>query len=631
MIKQTKKSQITIFIIIGISLLIIVGAAIFIKQQGSWIKPQPPEKDQVPTPIKEYVEKCIEATTREAVDIITLQGGYIYFPERIYNNVEAYMKLTPDGELRLPLWYFRGMDNSPTLTKMQSDLSAYIKENIGNCLENMSVFKDEYDIIEKGNLDLDVVVSDNDINIKLIYPLTFTLKQIGKTMEVDTFTKKVNLPLKKVYELSQNIFAQENKDKFFEKFTINLIAANEDLTPYTGFEISCGKKKWQYSKVIDNLKNMIEVNLPYIKLNNTDYNPIPDVLGGESTSYMQSHFYWAFLSKENKKYKVTFEYYKDYPFAMAVNPRNGAMLESNTMKGQNIMSYLCLNLWHFTYNVRYPIRVTVTDDSDTQNPISFSYAMEVSINQNSPDKSNFPFRTAEFEESFDNEEWCNSNQLSSINLMVEDEVLPTNYGLEDVNVSFICGPVECDMGVTSFDYDGVNALLVKRFPYCINGILRLSKPDYISKDVFLSTGKDDAITQTMIPTKDFKKINIIKYDEKNPTVGYDLNFDANESVFIRIQNDTFDSYSVVPNTTDVPLKMLAKKDYIYNLEIYLFKNEEALGGYTSLWSPSWEDLDNTDTLTFHVIYINTTDENEVTLFMSELGTQSLKVPTPEAK
>src|SRR3990167_4941783 len=113
---KQKKGQISIFIIMGIIILVI--GSIFVYQKYS-INKSTSEDDvafvsqEVPLqfqPVYAYVENCLISTSLDALEIIGEQGGYIDygdfgFSESIDPTNSDLVEFSPGSDLKVPYWY----------------------------------------------------------------------------------------------------------------------------------------------------------------------------------------------------------------------------------------------------------------------------------------------------------------------------------------------------------------------------------------------------------------------------------------------------------------------------------------------------------------------------------------------
>ncbi|MFC1733401.1 hypothetical protein ACFL6I_24135 [candidate division KSB1 bacterium] len=77
-----KRGQITLFIIIGVVILSALGLFLYLRGQVA------EEEEFVPAdiaPIKVFVDKCLEETAKDAILVVSLQGGYYLAPENSLN------------------------------------------------------------------------------------------------------------------------------------------------------------------------------------------------------------------------------------------------------------------------------------------------------------------------------------------------------------------------------------------------------------------------------------------------------------------------------------------------------------------------------------------------------------------
>src|SRR3989338_9086643 len=117
-----KKSQVTIFIIIGMIMVISIGLFIYFKMATSKrIDILHPES----VPVSNFVESCIEKVAKEGLATLGLQAGYIYFPDNIARDPYSYLAFSPLG-MKIPYWWRDGVSNIPTIEFMAQQISSYI-------------------------------------------------------------------------------------------------------------------------------------------------------------------------------------------------------------------------------------------------------------------------------------------------------------------------------------------------------------------------------------------------------------------------------------------------------------------------------------------------------------------------
>ncbi|MEK6871576.1 MAG: hypothetical protein AABX16_01600 [Nanoarchaeota archaeon] len=130
---KQKRSQITIFIIIAIILFTAIGFFIFTKSATKQNKEYFIQQGIQPSVnnIEEFSLDCLQQTTKEALTIIGLQGGY-------YKNPPAGVDLQG---IIIPYYYDRGKMLAPSQKEIENQLSLFIDENLPVCFDQIQ-FKD---------------------------------------------------------------------------------------------------------------------------------------------------------------------------------------------------------------------------------------------------------------------------------------------------------------------------------------------------------------------------------------------------------------------------------------------------------------------------------------------------------
>jgi len=197
--KQTsKKSQLSLFVILGLVVLIIV---LFLWYLNS-IQPEKIRFEKISeTPVRTYVESCLDVTTRRALTNLGLRGGYIYLPYGIkefetlkpvvylyyYGEYPAYISPIEAGYYRLA-----------SLSSWESDISRYVSEELPKCINGFEPLKEMGYEIDFKTPKTEVFIRDSDILIKLNYPLKIMKDE--KTINIEDFQITVPLNLKDVHE-----------------------------------------------------------------------------------------------------------------------------------------------------------------------------------------------------------------------------------------------------------------------------------------------------------------------------------------------------------------------------------------------------------------------------------------------
>lgn len=649
-----KRGQITVFIIIGlIILLTYLLLAHYKKESIEEVEMIQPEL----IPVQDYVKTCTKNLARDAIDIVGINGGYIYFPAWIQNNPNSYLKLSPVDELKNPYWWYDGREAIPPLDFISKEISDYVEEGMQDCIDNFSVFHNQYDVIELEKFDVITEIGEDDITVKTIYPIDVRDKFNKTLAKLQKFPVTIPIRLKKVHRLAEKIMERENKDYFIEKKVIDLISLDDDETPTTGIGIDCGKKRWELEKVENKLRELLYINLPFIKIEGSkfredsrivpyqlqDINPFSDS-NLYSESYYKNHYIWDVSDVPYSNMHVSFSYDPKWPIELYVRPHSGRYLQSNPQKAGKMLALFCLHIWHFTYDVIFPVKATIVDDKTDKNErYSFTFAFKAQINHNYPDRTIFVVDTFDTRDSYLEEEYC-ADVRNEIIVYVKDKV--TNEHIKGVNLSFTCGRFMCNMGSTRSYWDldpSGTPQLREEFPYCVNGVLRGSKNGYEDNEMFIQTGrrlgilepKGSSFELVMRPIKEFN-FSVVKHKMLGSgTMGVSgaKGLDENDKAIVTVKNveEKFESYSTYPLELSAPLRLLDKKNLDYELQILIMNNESISVGYEAKWTVTKNDLILGKNVTFHVVEKDFKDEEERYLFFAGLREYSKKVPLPEIK
>lgn len=605
-----KRGQITVFIIVGIVLIILVGLFFVMRYSTTFFTP----KEIVPVeaqPIQRAIDNCVRDLSLEAIEIIGTTGGFIRYPDYIDDDYFASLRIAPFDSIKMPYWYYEGESRIPSEDLMIEEINYHVRSNLRECVDDLEEFKEEFDIKERGLIESKTTLTPKNVIVEVDYPIEVADKFGNKITDMTKHIVTHNIKLKEVYDVAAEIMRKENRDMKIEDITMDLIALDPDV-PYTDIEFSCNDKRWLVSEVRNKLKTLIRYNLPEIRIDKTDYNPISDEL-----PYMQNHYVWSVTDKEHEDLSVSLTYDESWPFQFNVMPQNGRYLESNSMTpadseeiGIELSSFLCMNMWKFTYNLKYPVTATVTDDISGY---SFSFAFPVIISRNQGTRDVFTQRSFSFEARPDAEEYC-SRRVNDITVNTYDNVtgsdLPSK-AIDEVDISFTCLKYTCDLGQS--EWEGNSASLSTKAPYCVNGIIRARKQGYQTAEVFVSTNEARTVDMYLVPLVSIDNFKVLKHPLKNLDVEESLS--SGERAMIIVKNNEKSSYAGYPLKLNQTIDLLAGSDYSYDVTVTLFKEEDVSGIYKGNWTPTWAELNDAKEIIFPVIYDRGAEDD---LFFSDI-------------
>ncbi len=655
----SKKAQVTLFIIIGILLLLALILVITLKTEVIKFKPEqllPTEKGKV----ESFLTGCIEKLGGEALFKVGLQGGYIEVPTALAEDNTRTLKTSP--LTTAPYWAYGQDTYIPSLSEIKTRVDKYIQQNLRSCMLEWEPFQGEYDIIEKSP----ITVNTEFVESKVIFNVHWDVEIKDKAGEVVTevidHVAESNIKFKKVYDTAVQVVEHEMKDLKLEDITQDLIALEHPDVPVVGMSLSCSKETWEVGKVKTALQGLLATNIPQIKIKGTDFVEFPETL-----PYYQNHYVWD-LGEDVQQPKVNVQFLFDErnPFYFAVTPISGTKMKSSGLGGSSMLSYLCIQTWKFTYDVVYPVQVRIRDETTGYN---FYTAFTVHLIKNQKNRVVPMARKSYY---FDNAESSELCQRANVPVTIGTHEIVDNgaeisytQDLWDVNLSFTCITYRCEMGSSEYDFAGLGFSGVStNLPYCVGGILRGTKPGYLEDWKRIVTKAGDRVELNLKPVYELpvSKIKVFKHELKdNKDVEAALELGKNEIVMIKLSQPGKNSTQfATPFTSILPgeyplqevvvskeinlaqseqqkLQFLAKADFEYDLEINLIEQKSDgsdatfKGGYKTKWYVPWEQLKNSPAITFHVFTKQNPNEEESVELMLGLDEYSKKVPKPEFK
>ncbi|MBI4159329.1 hypothetical protein HY500_03675 [Candidatus Woesearchaeota archaeon] len=515
-----KRGQVTVYIILGIVVIALFLITTYIRDSNILDSINKRVEINAQTLLAHArVEECITNIAKESVNILGAQGGKIELEESASLN-----PLVPFGNsldifnndaLRVPYWFYRtpnGINTQeiPSISDMELELGNYIKNNIIFCYEDLRDLG-QYTVDYDGDSEVEVDIQDTKILVSIRGPLTVSIDDVSSNL--DSFSIVLNAPLGRLYADANDILDKENKELFFEERTIDMIGLYDDI-PGTDTGFSCDEKTWKKSEVERSFRSIVQTNVGNVRAE------------GDSK-------YYSLDVPTNAQ--VNFRYSTDWPFVMKVIPDEGEVMKGDSVierKGllKYLSRFLCLNSYHFVYDVQYPVLVTLSDNGYT-----FQYAFMVVIDNNQPRINSVDFDTIE-EDTFD---VCKVR-----NHLLDVSVFADGRNLDDADVSFQCFNSICSIGKT------VNGNLNEKFPQCLNGKIIAEKEGYDKSELIIDTNQAGSASLELEPIYS-KNLNVKLIDKKTGTTK-DV---ANEVIIIEFTEENGYSTSLsYPEAKTVELR-----------------------------------------------------------------------------
>jgi hypothetical protein len=205
----TKKSQISIFYILGIVLLISVSSAIVILNRSSIVETVSIDNTKYDSfSMISLVEGCI-ISTRPTIKEITRNAGELVIsrPPLMYDGVKYNYWCTYSSD--------QGCKNRVfSKLKLEQELNLRLKPVIDTCI-NFSNYEDAGYSIFKGISSVETAVSSDEIMVYLTLPLTIT--RGDSVIEHSEFSYKFSIYVGRMFEVANMILNEEIMNNHFDK------------------------------------------------------------------------------------------------------------------------------------------------------------------------------------------------------------------------------------------------------------------------------------------------------------------------------------------------------------------------------------------------------------------------------
>ncbi len=545
-----KRGQVTIFIILGLIILLGVGGSLYYVYS---VKPAAQATGEA-SPVYNYVSACLYDIGRQGILLLGQQGGYTNITRTGKFDIDEKDATASDavtfGALQIPYWWYEDSKhgctrcsittkNMPSLDAMTDDLNTYISEHLQDCLADFTGIEG-YSVETLNTPELTTKVTNDAVVIELQYPLTVTTETSTSTLK--NWEVTLDVPLEEIYNDAVEITNMEIRNQFLEQITLNIISAysgidEERLPPLAGFTEGYAVVYWVKQLVKEQLGKYLKTYIPLIQIKGTT-----GAVQLEPTSEYGSGFFsmlfresdYTFGQREVRFISPTSEYTDYY---LDITPRSGELLKPNVYTNEfpvPFISPLQTNHYLFFYDVSYPVVVSVHDTSALDGEgYTFLFALEANLRDNKnlmewaagrgtygpwdaskvsiglkegvPTTYPSGFDTETNETIYSTYEEPAKTLICEINQRISGEMDIGVYNgvtgdpISGASVSYRCGTYQtCSMGST----DSTGAYKSK-FPVCIGGAVRIDAEGYYIQYISLDAvpDKEDKVIALLEPVK----------------------------------------------------------------------------------------------------------------------------------
>ncbi len=502
------KGQVTIFIIVGIFLLLMVTGALFFLRPDDLTRGEV-LRDSVPTqysPVQQYVESCLDQIGERAVRILGERGGYLFTENENYLSYQAYgltaSQSSPtdadafflNPSVAVPYWYqlkspnaaksaYQFGANVPTIQSDENDganriteafgndanmeamIDRYVNTNLATCLQNFDPLTQQGLAITAATPTTTTFITETDviINLHMQTNITDNLRE----ERIENYATRLPVRLKDMHELGQLIAKAQVENQFLETHLLSLIVyysgVDRDLAPMSQFTFAFGSQgdSWTVQELEQNIQNILATNTQPMQVQGANnYNPafiFPSDPGFEVRQNVYDNmilpvvdvFPQESVEANLQESDVRFQHLS-WPLYFDVND-DGGIVKPDVV-GIDFIN-VGFQKYEALYDVSWPVLVSMNDKTAFGGEgFIFNIGLEGNIRNNqavTPDAQ-------EFELLFNQgPDVCNVlNRNKTVLVTVEDNNCTfgntiTCNPLPNAALSFQAGPRSCSLGITN--------------------------------------------------------------------------------------------------------------------------------------------------------------------------------------
>ncbi len=529
---KNKKSQITVFIIIGIIILGGVGlyAALRKEEIRGDLAPEQIITEEVPSelrPISLLIENCLTQTAKEGLTKLGERGGFIDLVKYGINTKEDTtssdaVQFSQGSDYSVAYWwhlsspnecsgncqftiipenklYLKKRANKPSI---ESQLEDYINENIRGCLNNFKEVRAQgFKVDEKGDPKTTITVTQNDIAAYLEYPI---VAERATKQELSKFLVRLPLNIGKLYDVALLLTQMQGEYNILEKDALNLLVAysgvdRNKLPPMSETEFLVGQEvTWEKSKVGEKIQEILTSNIKLLQVYGTrNYAPYQF----QGNQLLESLYNSGMLfqgSEDWSDLEVNINYIPFWKIYFDIDC-DGETCRPESISSDMFGSLFGLQEYHFVYDLSFPVEVEIYDPTAFNNQgYRFKFFLEGNIRANEPLETDFtPIEGIFLEATM----LCDDNKRTSGNITIDVKDYMAGGPVDDVKIAYSSYEETCLIGETK------NGTFKGKFPVMLGGTVSFLKDSYIPNSQRFDTkmDKEDQLQVSLKPklTKKF--------------------------------------------------------------------------------------------------------------------------------
>jgi hypothetical protein len=577
--RRGKKAQASIFIIVGIVLL--VSAILYFVLQSEEVlsetefRPTQFSDDAEVATVQLYAQQCFDVLGAAAIRRAGQQGGHamidLWDIQTSYDfptDADGFF-LAPQSTNPIPYWHYLISPNDCDgdclfysqripLTgpnSVETQVNEFVETYLDDCLNEFIAFAD-LEITPTARPKVETLFREDTVQMRLIYP--HTLSSLDKQSTISEWVSTFDVPFKRMYDFASIIAAAQIEYHYLEWHMLEVMTIHSGkdankLPPMSDNSFNFANTLfWTTTQVERNVQQLLGLYIPSLQVRSAqNYRPITinaNTPGGEVAARLYENMVLP-ITDEQKRFgdiSVNFEYF-NWPIYFNVND-NGGIIEPNSISIDYI-PFFGIQDFKTYYDVSYPVRVVLrNDDAFDGSGFVFAYGLEGNIRDNAPLRSDYKRIADEFAfvpEDGDDEidaRFCVDTNRNTEEITITVKNLSNGANIPQASLIFVCGDIACPLGETNQTGE-----FTTRLPICGGGQIRVIGEDFLPQNfpIFTSSDYNKDITIRIQPEYELfvevQKYLYIKSGENWVLQNSPTNLAFNEYAAISIQNINTDA------------------------------------------------------------------------------------------
>ncbi|MFP4401611.1 MAG: hypothetical protein ACLFPL_00105 [Candidatus Nanoarchaeia archaeon] len=618
--REYNKSQMSIFIIIGV-LIIVTGIIYFIFSQTNLFQsPQAQSQEQ----ISEILRFCVGESLDSSVRTLQFKGGRINSePLETQKSVDALGFDVYSWSRIIPI------------EEMEAELSQVVKEDSLSCItNNLRELNEIYEIsgLDENEFLVDVTIAPAQVEAFIELPLQISLRASDETWEYSSLNIDIQSALYSNYELAKSIFYEHQEEYLFDELVLEQISGAKDYSdptrsvPTQGVQFSCATPIWRSSEIKSSILQMNEYNFNFLYFNGT--RDISNRFLGydESIKEYYDEVYVKTLSRldssvdvsqkevnvitpkqfsTNARGRVDITSFREF----RVNDEETNLIRPEEFRFDGNTPIPCVSVYSKVYDLDYDLLVEIESDEAGKLEV-FRLPIRIQIDDSEP-KRQARERAPLLDDSQQTrnsqvicEEDNRDNNIEFYTYEISSQGLSP---LSQVNVYSECAGITCtDIGDSSRMIQSTNqAIIESSLPFCSNAKITAQREGYyhidtVEKSKALGYGQQCESAYVNMNEIDFSS-NTIPYLDlclvKLETINFDINslnlydIDSSQTItnpqgelYVELSNNdldysSFGYYNFQTQEIETELEFPAGEEMEVDVTLMYYEDEELLSYY----------------------------------------------------